>query len=150
MKCSELMIGDWVRIGELNKYSGAIGKIVSLQYHKDEDGAYFSVFIYGDKGILTIEVFNEDVEPIELTKEILDSNFEKEIYKGYSDYKLYEKGDPDMWRLWENQNYGYIAGTLVMDDFGAGSYEPCIPIRYVHELQHFLKIIKSNIKIDFQ
>ena len=80
----------------------------------------------------------DEVEPIQLTDEILDKNFEND----HGEYKL-----SDMWRIWMNPNYGYIAATLVVDDFGGGQYEPCIPIRHVHELQNFLKTIKSEIEI---
>ena len=147
MRANELMIGNYVRIGDNNKYSGAIGKIVSLQYHQEEDGAYFNVFIRGSKGILTVEVFNEDLYPIELNDNILRNNFEPIDIHGYYDYRLCEKGKPDMWRLWTNPNYGYIAGTLVIDEFGGGIYEPCVPIRYVHELQNFLTLLKIKTEI---
>ena len=136
MTAEDLMIGDWVYIAHCSsRLTPCNGKILSI------DG---SDNIKTTEGLVDISL----IQPIELTEDILFKNFECETYRDSSDYKLCEKGKADMWRIWKNPNYGYIAGALTMDDFGGGSYEPCVPIRYVHELQHFLKVIKSNIKID--
>ena len=125
MNARELMIGDLVRVAKPDRYHGAICRIVSLINHKDDECGYFKVFIL-TKGNLLHEVCNEDIEPIPLTKEILEKN-------GYGeDFDNYEYGDEIEIRLnlneWEREmvtGYGWM-------------------IRYVHQFQHALLLCGLN------
>jgi hypothetical protein len=76
LTAKDLMVGDWVKIKEPNKYAGAIGTIQALS---SLEGTYFAIYINDPNfGTFVTEVFCEDIEPIPLTAEILEKNgFEK-------------------------------------------------------------------------
>ena len=155
MRAEELMIGDLVRIGELNKYSGNVGKIKSLQSHKKDDGAYFLVFVSGDKGCVSTEVFNEDIEPIPLTPEILEKNgFEEDFYSiitanGFERLPEYKyknmKEARDIRRNLIRVAYSNTEGGVYDIQAGIGSH--IFSLKYVHELQHALRIMKIDKEI---
>lgn len=73
MRANELMVGDWVRITDPDKYEGAECRILSTD---NREGAYYRVFVDdGAKyGCLEYEVFKEDIAPISITPEILEKN----------------------------------------------------------------------------
>lgn len=126
MKCEELMCGDLV-----NVWPSLMTIRVEAVHHKKVG---YHTCIY------KLDWIRESLlRPIPLTEKILEKNFEK---NGDYDYQL-----NGLWRILSNSNCGYIAATLVIDDFGGGTYEPCIPCKYVHELQHLLSILKVNKKI---
>lgn len=79
------------------------------------------------------------ITPILLSDEILEKNFEK-MKHGFQ--------IANCWKIWQNQNYGYILATLTIDEFGGGSYEPCIPCTYLHELQHLIADLRIEKKIE--
>ena len=129
MEPNELMIGDWIRIDEPDKYAGATGQIQSLMYHREGDAAYFHVFIQGKFGFVLRDVCSDDIRPITLTPEILEKN-------GFEEYD-------GLYRL------DITEGTFVNVDFK--SKEPFVSIhntcyratpicRYLHQLQHALRL----------
>lgn len=82
MKVTELMIGDWVRIGDADKYHGWLGVIRAI----NNITGYCIVALINNEGIISISnVHIDDIEPIPLTPEILEKNgFEiKEILHQY-------------------------------------------------------------------
>lgn len=116
----ELMVGDWVlHNGTAKKVITNLADSVALE---DTDNGY---------GLTYERVRGEQMEPIPITEEILAKNFAITKH-GYQVC--------DCWKIWANPNYGYILATLVTDEFGGGSYEPCLPCRYTHELQQFLRL----------
>ena len=111
MKANELMIGDWV-----NSYLD--GHPIQL------DNERFYTIIKG---------YNDGIEPIPLTSEILEKN------GGVKDSEYY--------------NNGYIVGNsiglLIVEDGFEYGY---ITIRYVHEFQHLLRLcgldeLADNFKV---
>ena len=126
MKCNELQIGNWVIV------KPSLLPVCVAAVHQKKIGyhIYQHRLEWVRQGLL---------EPITLTDEFLSKNFERDGEYGF------QLGN--LWRIWSNSNYGYIAATLVIDEFGAGCYEPCIPCRYVHELQNLLKQLKINKEI---
>lgn len=126
MKCKELQIGNL-----LNVWPSLMTIRVSAVHNKKVG--------YNACTHKLAWIRQDLLRPIPLTEEILGKNFEK---NGEYGYQL-----DSLWRIWSNSNYGYIAATLTIDAFGGGSYEPCIPCRYVHELQNLLKLLKINKEI---
>ena len=117
-----------IRISELS-----FGNIVKIG-----DNIHRVIEIYGNKDMVRLNgreftTYTVDLEPVPITDEILDKNFERKAHG-------WQLGD--MWRIWSNPNFGYIIATLVMDEFGGCSYEPCIPCTYIHELQNTLKDLR--------
>ena len=137
MNATDLMLGDYVQI-------------------EDEEGKLFIDCIcdlgyvpqWNELGIKTIKVGNEwlresEVGPIPLTKEIIERNFtlNEEYQKQFGDdhhfyYNIIPKYSRSIWNLvWikrNNENY-----LLIEDD-------PLIHMKYVHELQHALKLCGIN------
>lgn len=101
MKANELMIGDWVKCG--SRYM----KVTQLAEDMDCD----------------------DIDPIPLTTEILEKNFEKKtfygIYDDYFDLDIREYSD------------GLYIVTYHSCEFNIP--DQTIHLSWVHELQHFMR-----------
>lgn len=126
MKCNELQLGNYVLI----KPSGKLISIAAI--HQKKVG-------YHNVPNKLEWVRQSMLNPIFLTDDILEKNFPKN--EG-GNYQLCR-----MWGIWSNPNYGWIAAILSIDNTWGGIYEPCIPCRYVHELQNLLTLLKVNKKI---
>lgn len=145
MKAKELMIGDWVRIDEPDKYAGATGQIQSLMYHREDDASYFNVFIQGKFGYVSRDVCSDDIRPIPLTTEILEKNGFENI--GDDIYQLEEK---PCW-FWVDffiHTYGceYDTSTYEYEDDEHRLKLYGIPS--VHELQHALRLCGIEKEIE--
>ena len=131
MKAEELMIGDWVTITEPDDFHGYIGKVVITNAETN----YIMVHI---PNMHLHDVFVEDLQPVQLTKEILEENgFKHE--QGYSSevYRLDEcflvhYQDDIYWAVWLSEN-----GDENMDK----------TFTYVHELQHIFKLLNIDKEI---
>ena len=138
MDAKELMIDDWVRIVEPSKYAGAIGRIKTLRDHKDEENAYFKVFLRNNTIHIGIEdICSEDIRPIPLTTEILVKN-------GFKDYDSFATLDTEKYRV----IYAFDGFITIVDDDNQRkvSYLECDD---VHVLQHAMRIcgIEKEIKV---
>ena len=134
MKAKELMIGDWVQIVEPCKYAGAIGRIKTLIDHKDDENAYFKVFLQNNTIHIGIEdICSEDIRPIPLTPEILEKNGFSNRYDGEDD-------------LGYAQSCGTIIGIHIC---GKNGLMDEMYFKYVHELQQALRLcgIEKEIKL---
>ena len=129
MKANELMIGDWVKV---------VSCPLPLKVRSVEDGKIglcHSVLWNNSIGWTRIDVpsstYEEDVEPIPLTDEILQKNF-PEFEQGYTigwfpnnvDYQIEWYGD-----LEDNE--------IIMKHVGS-----------VHQLQHILRQVGSRKEIE--
>ena len=123
MKENELMIDDWIRIDEPDKYAGATGQIQSLMYHREGDATYFNVFIQGKFGYVSRDVCSDDIRPIPLTPEILEKN-------GFVVESRYYHGNP--------LQYCVLVDGLWIDISGENFFEG--KLEYVHQLQHALRL----------
>jgi len=125
MDAKELMIGDWVNVPKLNKpvRVNAVYRTM-IKPNPDDDDVHASI---GD----------EYLEPIPLTEEILEANGfvvsdEKAVIPDVGVVIIYGK-----YRRLDEDN---------MLNMGDNLY----PIRYVHELQHVLRLcgIDKEIKLE--
>ena len=139
MKANELQIGDWVQIVEPCKYAGAIGRVKTLIDHKDDENAYFKVFLKNNTIHIGIEdICSDDIRPIPITPEILKKNGFEYFHKNYASLSYEHPFKLEM-KQWPDEN-------------GAGGlWVICgiIEIRFVHELQHALSLcgIKKEIEL---
>lgn len=123
MKANELMIGDFVCIANsFAKVHDSIDKVIGVEFI---DGGY--------------DVFNpEEITPIPLTDDILRNNGFEYFHKNYASIS---REHPFMLRLdkWPDENG--LGGVWTICDI--------IEIRYVHQLQHALRLcgIDKEIKI---
>lgn len=145
MKANELMIGDWVRIDEPDKYAGATGQIQSLMYYREDDSAYFNVFIQGKFGYVSRDVRSDDIRPIHLTADILEKNGFENI--GDDTYQLEEK-PCWFWVDFFRHTYGceYDTSTYEYEDDEHRLKLYGIPS--VHELQHALRLCGIEKEIE--
>ena len=140
MNATDLMLGDYIQM-------------------EDEEGKLLTDCVCGlgyvpqwnELGIKTIEGGDEwlresEVMPIPLTKEIIEKNFtlNNKYQEQFEDghhfyYNIVPKYNSGIWNLvWvrgSNENY-----LLIEDD-------PLIHMKYVHELQHALKLCRINKEI---
>lgn len=126
MKAENLMIGDWVL------HDGEPYQIRQLGiYGVDRDGEdYPAVCVGKPKGIGLIIERNE-IEPIPLTDEFLEQNGFERVNGDYQDVF-----------------YVYDGIELLIDD-GYTLFGQCkMPIKYVHELQHALRLCGINKEIE--
>lgn len=128
MKANELMIGDWVN------YKGKINRIALADFGIDEAHMYWI----------------SEVEPIPLTKEILEKNgfvSNKHVYP-YPYYEYINEKDklkigfafPQGNRTSYKEPWVYIDSKYVFIE-----HLPCI---YVHELQHALRLCGIEKEIE--
>ena len=133
MKATELMINDQIQIDEPDRYAGAIGQIKSLLHHKDEDSAYFHVFIQGTHGYVMREVCSDDIRPIPLTPEILEKNGFVKVENTLTSTIIYSFRD-SLFRIGV-----FDFSHITMDSYYTDS--SCdIFISSVHEFQHALRL----------
>jgi hypothetical protein len=116
MKVTNLMVGDWVQHNGNPKMISVIWPFsVSLYDPTKTLGS-----IYADKFSV------EEIQPIELTPDILEKNgFTKEYGAAWNIYRFSAS-----WFALYKKEFGFMLSV--------GSYE--ISIKYVHELQHALKL----------
>ena len=146
MIATELQIGDWVQIVEPCKYAGAIGRIKTLLDHKDDENAYFKVFLQNNTIHIGIDdICSEDIRPIPLTAEILEKNGFENI--GDDTYQLEEK-PCWFWVDFFRHTYGceYDTSTYEYEDDEHRLKLYGIPS--VHELQHALRLCGIEKEIE--
>lgn len=133
MRQNELMVGDWVKLdfydvpyGDEEESVWKNGKITAIHH-----GNWVDVNFGGPLAECDIEV--EDIQPIPLTEEILKKNGFKD---GQYFAELYIQG----WHVISD------ARNLCMES--ERGWHMNIPCRYVHELQHALRILKIEREIE--
>ena len=130
MKANKLMIGDWVYSpeGELCKVrmiEGRFEGFVTTDNYAHDDDTFYMYYI-------------EEIRPIPLTAEILEKNgFEKceipEIeYIG--------------WRL--NEKFSLEVSPASTNDIDGLYWNDDVHIRYVHQLQHVLRLCRIDKEIE--
>ena len=130
MKANELMIGDWLYLGQtdiavLVKAISADGDDTVLVKYKNPDK-------WGKYGEM---VGNEDISPIPLSPEILKAN-------GFKDAGFYSE------LLW-NDAYQVISDCYSLSIRCKNSdLSLLIPCDMVHELQHALRVCGINKEIE--
>ena len=131
MKTEELMIGDWVSIIEPDDFHGYIGKVIITNAETN----YIMVRI---PDMHPHDVFVEDLQPIELTEEILKKNGflvdSNGIFYLKENLKFGLKKDIDYGYWFINRADNYKEYICTCD--------------FVHELQHLLKLCKIEKEIE--
>ena len=120
MKANKLMIGDWVKINDVDYPAPAqVGGITK------KHGTFYAHFPQWD-----LNVVDEKLEPIPLTKEILEKN-----------------GFFENWKY--GWNYGDNSNITIDRDMFIHIFELDVKLNCVHELQHALKLcgIKKEIEL---
>lgn len=132
MKVEDLMIGDWY-------YWEADGKKYPMQVTKN-----------------TFKLSDEDIsnfQPIPLTKEILEKNFTTyDLEYFIPEYPNHNPKENDYFSIYHHKGLSSIWKTEYIADFfiEEETKSVCIAsIKYVHDLQHFLKscVINKEIKL---
>ena len=151
MKCSELQIGDYVRFKHTKEVVGVFEIDDDRNVINNEPDGYCS-----EKNIAI-----DDVEPIPLTKDILEKS---SFYFGYTSDEedlasntiaqlseedkgwVLDEGDGSIKVILPNESDG---GMIIIDD---QSFDRRLSLVYnnevyVHELQHLLKLVGINKEI---
>ena len=126
LRAEDLMIGDWVKT--------VCPKEESYQRVSD---IHFSSYPYIITAGSEEKWFLVEVEPIPLTQEILEKNL-KEFILGLN--CMYELGGPYCISLEQENCWVFGLATKV-------ARYPMVKIRYVHELQHALRLCGINLEI---
>lgn len=145
MKAEELMIGDWVTITEHDDFHGYIAKVVIINGETD----YITVHI---PNMHLHDVFADDLQPVQLTKEILEKNgWKKQRWWRFkqSDVITYDIVDDIVDEFYlEVTDDGFALVNDLSDDEDHGYMSNwVVDINYVHELQHALKLCKIEKEI---
>lgn len=133
MVAEDLMIGDWVCVRSNDKEDTHNFKIKSII----SEGVYGPSFVG----------FDEDLEPIPLTGEILKKNG---FFYDDKNYILsYKEGAHDV-ALYISQMYmapGFVTGTPDLNSKKPYSLNVFGTLHYVHDLQHLFKFLKIKKEI---
>lgn len=141
MKANELMIGDWVQIVEPCKYAGAIGRIKTLIDHKDDENAYFKVFLQENTKHIGIEdICSEDIKPIPLVRIHLTKNGFKATNAEDTEFVYRD---------------GYEIKVMIEEDLADAIFLSIefaerniwMEIKYVHELQQAMRLMGCEQEI---
>lgn len=149
MNARKLMIGNWVQLDEPDKYAGYKCKIRSLSDHCNEDGFYLFVDIYeGGFPITTREVFNEDLRPIPLTRELLEKNGfdgDREVMQyTFEDPTYLVDGKPEKLHFSLRQMYDRNNNP---HGYSFYAFSVLTIIDYVHQLQNAFELCGINKEI---
>jgi len=132
MKIDELMIGDWVRIGNI------IAQITGLKKVSNEQ-QFFSVYYYHTEDKTEEGCFIDEIEPIPLTKDILEKNG-FEVHRQFATFTEYWLDIPRKWvRVAPNSYIEIYNGENKNVHIDGKSY--------VHELQHALRLCEIDKEI---
>jgi len=126
MKANELMVGDWIKTSNtLPLCGGEIGRVAAISKCLTMD------FEFKRNDLIPFELVN----PIPLTPEILEKNgFRKD--KETSQWYFKSEDRLDMGILAAGIDDGCGVGFCVMPNSAITYY-----CKYVHELQHYLRLI---------
>ncbi len=131
------MIGDWVQFADGNKQCVIVGIMCDARYLEKE-----ATLVLMDKSGHWFEKQLDDIKPVPLTTEILEKNGfakDEEIDQWY--FKSNDRLDLGLLAVGIDDGCG--TGFCVMRN-GAVTYF----CRYVHELQHYLRLIGGAKEIE--
>lgn len=144
MDAQEGIINGWARVKGEDPYAGAKGRLKSLQYHAEDDGAYFHVFINDRLGLCLREVYNEDLEQIPLSSDVFEKNgFVGSEQGHYYEYKISVGGKEMSVRY---QNHDIACSTPAnRNEFALFGI---IVLENVQDLQMALRLCRIKINIE--
>lgn len=142
LTADDLMRKDWVmRIDVKNPYPVQIHEILAEGVIVDNQNNHYINLPYSD------------IEPIPLTQEILEKNFTMYDFEYFiSEYPNHNPKANDHFSIYHHKGVSSIWKTEYIEDFYVEeeTKSVCIvAIKYVHDLQHFLKscVINKEIKL---
>lgn len=140
LTADDLMRRDWVmRIDVENPYPVQIHEILAEGVIVDNQNNHYINLPYSD------------IEPILLTKEILEKNFTTYDFEYFiSEYPNHDPKSNDYFSIYHHKGVSSIWKTEYIEDFYVEeeTKSVCITsIKYVHDLQHFLKSCVTNKEI---
>ena len=145
MNTKDLMVGDWVAITEPDDFHGYIGKVVII----NGETGYITVHI---SNMHLHDVFVEDLQPILISSEILEKN--NDILYGelpilFDDGKMHYSIIECRYvsKEYERNNETFYCLLSSCAYNGDSFITPIAKIRYVHELQHTLKLCEIEKEI---
>ncbi len=141
MKTGDLQFGDYVRVPSCSKHT--VGTVWSFNWKLDNNMA---VMLQGKDFRIAFDI--KDVKPVKLTADILSRNFSKyEDINGI--HYFFSKA-----RGYHSQYVGIYEGDKCwLVDAHSGDvrsrYNECkVKVKYVHELQHALRLTQINKEIE--
>lgn len=150
MDAKELMIGDWVQTKEVRSNGGCLPSFKRQVAQIKDCGAELSFTDrYGNKCYNTLSYDN--IEPIPLTRQILKANW---CYEGVELSIRYKEGEGG-YLISENRrengtNVFELVAMYYDEEFSDYYSVPNseIELRYVHELQHALRLCGIEKEIE--
>lgn len=139
MNANELMIGDWVKIGNI------IAQITQLKKVNNEQ-QFFSVYYYHTEDKAEEGCCIDEIQPIPLTAEILEKNgFRKEVDKNnFESYLYYNFAGDGFIRviLWDGGDGDWSIKIGNYDKFDDNEiiYKNDFVFLKLHQLQHALRL----------
>lgn len=142
LTADDLMRKDWVmRIDVENPYPVQVHEILAEGVIVDNQNNHYINLPYSN------------IRPIPLTKEILEKNFITYDFEYFiPEYPNHDPKSNDYFSIYHHKGISSIWKTEYIEDFYAEeeTKSVCVTsIKYVHDLQHFLKscIIDKEIKL---
>lgn len=133
MKATDLMIGDWVLISvwDCNPFPS---KVTSINYNSYQGKDYVDWIDTEDEEEIGMYI----VQPIPLTPEILEKNGfpynnKERLYYPFSNKAFAIERD-------EHDDQVFYYSMYVYNPYSSFNWHEIIEIRYVHELQHALRL----------
>lgn len=135
MKINEITNGDWVKVVEGdNEYIGRVCAVNSITN-------YCIVLVGGDWHYGEHDVFIEDIQPIELSQEILEKNGFGFLDTSNNEIKSVWTG----WWILDGLELGCFSNLKFPVYFNISDVN--VKVNYVHELQHALKLCRIEKEI---
>ncbi len=122
LKATDLMVGDWVKFYNESSNKEEYARVTSIQ-----DGRFVQT---SDSDVY----YHEDIyKPISITKEILEKNgaYHTNNDRLHINNRIFEYNE--RWKMWN-------VGRMI-DAYESPKFDIHLGIRYVHEFQHFLKLL---------
>ena len=140
IQANELMIGDWVL------HDGEPYQIRQLGiYGVDRDGEDYAAVCVGKPNGVGLIVERNEIEPIHLTPEILEKNgFKRDMVYGEWQFDLDTFPFNFPFSVVQRKNNSWYLGR---EEIGIAHNREIIDISYVHELQHALKLCRTEKEV---
>lgn len=140
LTADDLMRKDWVmRVDVENLHPVQVHEILAEEVIVDDQNNHYINLPYSD------------IKPILLTKELLEKNFAMcDLEYFISEYPGHDPKSNDYFSIYHHKGVSSIWKTEYIEDFYVEeeTKSVCITsIKYVHDLQHFLKSCVTNNEI---
>ena len=150
MKAEEIMIGDWVhwQSNQIDPHQWFNGRVTSIKEYQLLGKSEYD--IYTD--VSGSDDFSpEELEPIMLTRAVLDRTFDGEDAKIHGrNYHLEDAHGNEYEIHLSYYDRCYFSKLIEDSEFGYKDMELLLDFKYVHELQHILRIFQLPYKLKIE